>query len=149
MQYIIANIKRENKTGSYGNYVSITIQTQDGQTIYCNEKKGFTEALRQGGILDVQDSWVQQKTSSRGKSYLQIKWPSAHQQQFTPSAPQMNDAIKLQLERIEKKLDRLLGASVAVMPFDEEAPLPKGLPTDIPPPPSDDDNYDNREDSPF
>lgn len=87
--------------------------------------------------------------------FKNIEFPK-REKTYQPSNNQLIEAMKVQLDRIEKKIDRLMGATVAVMPV-EETPLemPKdyyekhGLPTDIPPPPSDDDNYDTRGDSPF
>jgi hypothetical protein len=58
---------------------------------------------------------------------------------FQAGNNQLIEAMKIQLDRLEKKVDRLLGATVAAMPFEEEAPLPEGLPTDLPPMPTDSD----------
>lgn len=77
--------------------------------------------------------------------YWNIEFPK-RERAYQAGNSQLIEAMKLQLDRLEKKVDRLLGATVAVMPF-EETPLemPKdyyekyGLPTDIPPTPTDED----------
>lgn len=73
--------------------------------------------------------------------YKNIKFPKVERgapSSYSPANNQLIEAMKLQLDRLEKKVDRLLGATSAVMPF-EEAPLPEGMPTDIPPIPTDND----------
>lgn len=78
--------------------------------------------------------------------YKNIEFPK-QERPYQAGNNQLIEAMKLQLDRLEKKVDRLLGATVAVMPVDE-TPLEMppdyyekhGLPTDVPPMPTDSDS---------
>lgn len=77
--------------------------------------------------------------------YKNIEFPK-REKPYQAGNNQLIEAMKLQLDRLEKKVDRLLGATVAVMPVDETPlEMPQeyyekhGLPTDIPPIPTDSD----------
>lgn len=112
----------------------------DGQTFDAWSKKGFTDHFKVGYEFEAELS---------GKPYKgidTIAWPKQQSYgapQFNPSNNQLNDAIKMTLERIEKKLDKLLGNVTYTLP-NANTTLPKDIPQ-IPyedsPFPRDEDQY--------
>lgn len=125
----------QTKFGPKNNYG--ILDEHSGEWFSCFEHPGMM-SWREG--MEVEAS-----IRENGK-FKNIEFPK-REKPYQAGNNQLIEAIKLQLERLEHKVDRLLGATVAVMPVDETPlEMPKeyyekhGLPTDLPPLPTDEDN---------
>lgn len=132
MKIKVAAVKAEAYSGQYGPTTKYSILNElDNQWYSAFAKPGYTDKLTKGYEFDAE---VQSKPGNNGKIYRNIKWPS--NKPFTPSNTQLNDAMKIQLDRIERKLDRLLDEQHHGYREVES----EGLPTGEPPPHTDEDN---------
>lgn len=77
----------------------------DGQTFDAWSKKGYTDNFKVGHNFDAELS------GKPFKGVDTVQWPTTSQQPFTPSQPQLDEAVKIQLDRMERKIDKLLSAS--------------------------------------
>lgn len=128
---MIKNLKVETKDGQYGPYRQFVFQ--DGissKWVYASEKRGFTDDFRVGKEIDIDSSYIQEKKSAQGRFYLSIKWPTL------PNANPQGAPSSQDLALVHKKLDQII---LILTESYGELPAEDGLPTDTPPPPSDDD----------
>lgn len=166
MKFIIGQLVQSQ--GQYG--PQWDIDAQDGTKIYTYPKAGFTDGWKIGEVVEVQDDFIERKTSKRGSRYISIKWPkSGKASQYPPSPTPNNHQFKVpnipsyeglnivpQLDRIEQKLNALLQVlspngpivhKVSKEYLKNKYPEPN-LPYADSPPPTDDD-MPPEEESPF
>lgn len=117
----------------------------DGRKYSCFQKAGYTDSFADGYEFEADFT---EKPNPKGGTYKNVQWPKVQRgapQNYQPQNNQLIEAMKIQMDRIEKKIDRIMGVTVAVMPVDETPlEMPQsyydkvGLPTDIPPIPEED-----------
>lgn len=120
--------------------------TNDNQFYSCFAQKGYTDSFKDGYEFEAEFT-EKPNPKNPSRPYKNIQWPKVLRgtpAPYTPANNQLIEAIKIQMDRLESKVDRLLGATVAVMPFETPLEMPPdyyekhGLPTDIPPLPEED-----------
>lgn len=141
MKFVIQQLEQQTVQTKYGAKQKFRF-TSNGQTFDAWAKKGYTDRFAVGYSFEAELA---------GKPYKgidSVQWPSNQsygEPRFQPSNTQITDAVKMQLDRIEKKLDRLLdqtmGASRVIvsgsMPFSEPKDLQ--MPFEGDPAPTDED----------
>lgn len=108
----------------------------DGQTFDAWSKKGYTDNFKVGHNFDAELS------GKPFKGVDTVQWPTTSQQPFTPSQPQLDEAVKIQLDRMERKIDKLLGVQMTptVQNFAQTSEVKyKEIPYADSPPPTDED----------
>lgn len=151
MKFKVSQLSIKNGTAATGKPWTMFNFTNmyDAQKYSCFSQAGYTDSFAEGYEFEAEYT---EKPNPKGGTYKNVQWPKAQRgapQNYQPSNPQLIEAIKLQLERMEKKLDALVDGNRKYDTLPEDLPFPKGLPTDIPPMPTDDDNYSSHGDVPF
>lgn len=149
MKIQIVRISKKSVLTKKGPANKISVQDQNG-TWYSCFYHPMTDAWKQGDVIDVE-------VKQNGDFWNIITPKTTSQRPYTPQATEMNEAIKSQLERIERKLDKLLEytrvyePTATYNPSSPSSKITKGelvsakltLPNDIPyadsPPPTDED----------
>lgn len=140
MKFTIQNLVKSQINTKFG--VKNKFQfVSNGQQVSAWEKKGFTDQFAEGYSFDAD-------LGQPYKGVLQIEWPKASNPNiaYTPSNAQMTDAIKLTLERIEKKVDRILQTTEHRHELDNGKPSTFSAPKDIPQMPFEDSPFPRDED---
>lgn len=133
MKFKIQSLETVLVTTKYGPKTKFRF-VSDGQTFDAWAKKGYTDNFKVGHTFDAELS------GKPFKGVDTVQWPTTSQQPFTPSQPQLDEAVKIQLDRMERKIDKLLSASSGTY----VTPVPQNvtsmtLPYADSPPPTDED----------
>jgi len=108
MKFVIQQLEQQTVQTKYGPKQKFRF-TSNGQTFDAWAKKGHTDRFAVGYSFEA---------DLAGKPYKgvdSVQWPSNQsygEPKFQPSNTQITDAVKIQLDRMEKKLDKLLDVQI-------------------------------------
>lgn len=141
MKFTISNLKTKNGQTDGRPWVKYDfVNVADGNSYSAFAQPGFTDSFQNGYEFEAETTT---KPNPKGGVYRNIQWPKANRS-YTPQASEMNDAIKSQLDRMERKIDKLLdnNGQTASVPWSASTTLVNSaanLPFADSPPPTDED----------
>lgn len=115
------------------------VNVLDGHSYSAFAQTGYTENFKEGYEFDAE---MTEKPNPKGGTFKNVQWPKVQRgapAPYQPSNTQLTDAVKIQLDRLEKKLDRLLSYSGDVVVNNPGVPEDIKLPFDGDPAPTDED----------
>lgn len=143
MKFKVSQMSIKNGTAANGKSWTMYNFTNmyDGHKYSCFAQAGYTDNFSDGYEFEAD---MTEKPNPKGGTFKNVQWPKVQRgapAPYQPSNTQITDAVKIQLDRIEKKLDRLnrLLSLGGLKDNNHEVPEDIKLPFEGDPAPTDED----------